>query len=76
MSYDGGCGDPNCELCKSDAEVARAKYEITSFACAPPRCEHDFSGPMQELEPNSGMWSKVCSKCGVSAFDLALAGGE
>lgn len=27
MSYDGGCGDVDCELCKADAEEARKKWE-------------------------------------------------
>lgn len=25
MSYDGGCGDPDCEICKADAEAQRMK---------------------------------------------------
>lgn len=28
-SYDGGCGDADCELCKADAEAARRKHEST-----------------------------------------------
>lgn len=27
-SYDGGCGDPDCELCKADAEAARIRHEF------------------------------------------------
>lgn len=28
MSYDGGCGDADCELCKADAEAARIRHKF------------------------------------------------
>lgn len=53
--------------------------EITVFAC-PPRCQHVFEGEARltradHFEEGDGYYSQVCSKCGVSALDVAMMEG-
>lgn len=50
MSYDGGCGNVACELCKADAAAAREKWEARRVKA------HTITN-LSEME-------LVCSNCG------------
>lgn len=49
MSYDGGCGDADCELCKADAEAARDKFMLMMGAMTVPE-RQKFARRFNEYE--------------------------
>lgn len=56
---------------KEDGQHVGVGLQITAFSC-PPKCEHVMDGPEIDMD---GIYSRSCSRCGVSAFDVSMAEG-
>lgn len=58
MSYDGGCGDSDCELCKEDHRLSMEHAKLLERLCTPGTDPPEWDIPRVTLIDNE------CPRCG------------